>query len=125
MVSTRKKRQPNRRFLSQLSESDTDFITGPSNHETRTGSRGNAADGNISLNNASSPNQVSDPQVDMHTLEKDTISKVLSEVDIMMTAVETRVQDAVLTAKENLLIPRVEAAMMSIIASSGRWLGKP
>ena len=79
----------------------------------------------LSLNNASSPNQVRDPQVDMHTLEKDTISKIPSGVESMMTAVETRVQDAVLTAKENLVILRVEAAMMSITASSGRGLGEP
>ena len=43
-----------------------------------------------------------------------------TEVDSVMTRVETRVQDAVLTALENLVIPRVELAMKSVNASSGR-----
>ena len=37
-----------------------------------------------------------------------------------MTTVETRVQDGVLTAMENLVIPRVELAMKSTNASFGR-----
>ena len=37
-----------------------------------------------------------------------------------MTMVETTVQDAVLTAIEKLVIPRVELAMKSANASSGR-----
>ena len=37
-----------------------------------------------------------------------------------MTAVESRVQDAVLTSIENLVIPLVELAMKSVNALSGR-----
>ena len=37
-----------------------------------------------------------------------------------MTAVETKIQDAVLTAIENLAIPIIQLAMQSINASSGR-----
>ena len=37
-----------------------------------------------------------------------------------MTTIETRVQDAVLTAIENVVIPRVELAMKSANVSSGR-----
>ena len=57
----------------------------------------------------------------MNTLEENIVSKVRSELDNMMTAVETRVQDAVLTAIENLVIPGVELAMKSTnAASAGR-----
>ena len=56
----------------------------------------------------------------MHTLEENIVSKVRIEVDGVMTTLETRFQDAVLTAIENLVIPRVEMAMKSINASSGR-----
>ena len=56
----------------------------------------------------------------MHTLEENIVSKVRSEVDCVMTAVETRVQDAVLTALENLVIPGVELVMRSGNVSSGR-----
>ena len=38
----------------------------------------------------------------------------------MLTSVETRVRDAVLTAIENLVIPIVELAMKSTNAPSGR-----
>ena len=52
----------------------------------------------------------------MHTL----VSKVPSEVDNVITSVVTKTQDAVMTAIENLVIPRVELAMKSANASSGR-----
>ena len=43
-----------------------------------------------------------------------------SELDNVMASVETRIQDAVLTAIENLKIPRVELAMKSANARSER-----
>ena len=54
----------------------------------------------------------------MHTLEQNIVSKVRTEVDKVMTAVKTRVQDAVLTAIESLVFLRVELAMKSANASS-------
>ena len=56
----------------------------------------------------------------MHTVEENIFSKVRSEVVSVMTTVETRLQDAVLTAIENLVIPGVELAMKSANAFSGR-----
>ena len=56
----------------------------------------------------------------MHTLEENFVSKVRSEVDNEMTAVETRVQDAVLTAIENLVIRTAELVMKSANVSSGQ-----
>ena len=55
---------------------------------------------------------------DMHTLEDNIVSKVRSEVKSVMSTVETRVQDAVMTSIESLVIPRVELAMKSANASS-------
>ena len=52
-------------------------------------------------------------------LRKNIVSKVRSEVDCVMTTVENRVQDAVLTAIENIVIARVELAMKSANACSG------
>ena len=40
-----------------------------------------------------------------------------------MTTVETKVQDAVLTAIENLVVPRVKLVMQSVNASTGRGVG--
>ena len=59
-------------------------------------------------------------QVDVHTIEENSVSKVRSEVANVLTSVETRVQDAVLTAIEILVIPRVELAMKSANAPSER-----
>ena len=52
-----------------------------SNQEAQTGGRSNATDESILLDNASSLTQVSGPQMDMHTLEKNIANKVRSEVD--------------------------------------------
>ena len=56
----------------------------------------------------------------MHTSEENFVGKIRSEVNNVMTTVETRVQDAVLIAIKNLLIPRMELAMKTANASSGR-----
>ena len=122
MVPTRNKKQQSKKLLSQLNESDPDFMIGQSNHEFQTESRANAADGNISSNDTNNPTQVSFSQVDTHTIEKTIVNKVGSEVNSVMTTVETRVQDAVLTAVEDLVILRVEQAMKSVTASTGRRL---
>ena len=98
-------------------------MIGQSNHEALTDSRANAVDRNPCLNNTKDPNQVNKSQVDMHTLEENIVSKVGSEMDRVMTTVETRVQDAVMTAIENLVIPRVELEIKSVNASSGHGLG--
>ena len=72
------------------------------------------------LDNISNPTQVNYPQVVVHTLEENFVSKVRSEVDSVLTSVETRIQDAVLIAIEKLVIARVELAMKSANAPSGR-----
>ena len=74
----------------------------------------------ISSDNISNPTQVSYPQVGVHTAEEYIVSKVRSEADNVMTSVKTRVQDAVFTAIENLVVSRVELAMKSANSPSGR-----
>ena len=66
------------------------------------------------------PIQLNSPQVDMPTLKENIVSKVRSDVNSVMTTFEIRVQDALLTAIENLVSLRVELAMKSVNASSGR-----
>ena len=113
-------RQQNKKLLSQLSEPDTDFLIGQSNNENRIEDRSVTADGNIAFNDTNKLTHVSGSQVDMHTLEKNVANKVRNGVDSVMIKFETRVQDAMLTSIENLVIPNVELAMKSVIASSGR-----
>ena len=73
-----------------------------------------------SSNNITGQIQVNSPQVDMHTLEENIFCKVRIELDFVMTTVQTRVQDAILTAIKILVIPRVELSMKSANASQGR-----
>ena len=80
----------------------------------------NLTDRGTRLDNANNPTQVSYPQVDMHTLEQNIVSNVRSEVDCAMTRVKNKVKDAALTAMEILVVPRVELAMKSTNATSGR-----
>ena len=80
-------------------------------------------DTNIPSINTRDPNQINDSPVDMHTLEENTVSKVRSEVDSVMTTVETTVQDEVMSAIESLVFPRVELALKSVIAPSGHRPG--
>ena len=120
MVSTRKKKQQNKKLFSQLSERDTDFMIGQSNQGEQIKNRDSMLRRGTSPDNASKPAQINYPQIDVHTLEENIVSKVRSEVDNVMTPVGTRVQDAVLTAIENLVIPRVELAMNSANARSER-----
>ena len=120
MVSARKKKQQNNKLFSQLSEGDTDFVIGQSNHDVQNENVDDVAHRGTSPDNANHLTQVNYPRVDMNTVEENFVSKVRSEVDNVMTIVETRVKNAALTAMENLVIPRVELAMKSTNASSGR-----
>ena len=74
----------------------------------------------IISDNSSNPAEINYPQVDVRTLEEKIASKVRSDVDNVITSVGTSVQDAVLTAIEKLVIPRVELAVKSADALSER-----
>ena len=114
----RRKNSKTRCFsVSKLSESDADFMIGQSNQEIQASNRTNAVDEGTSSNYTTDPVQFNSPQLDMPTLEENIVSEVRSEVDNVMTTVDTGVQDAVLTAIE-MLIPSVEMAMKSANASS-------
>ena len=120
MDCTRKKKQQNKRLFSQLSGKETDLVFGQSNQDERTESRSSMTYRGTSSDSTSNPTQIIYPQVDVHTLEENIVSKVRSEVDNVMTTIKTRVQDPVLPAIANLVIPIVELAMKSANASSGR-----
>ena len=94
-----------------MSEKDTDFMIGQNNQDEQIESRDNIICRGTSSANVSNATQVNYPQVDLHTLDEDIVSKIRSEVDNVMTSVETGVQDAVLTVIENLVTPRGKLAI--------------
>ena len=75
MVSTRKKKEQNRRFCSQMSKSDTDLMNGQSNHDVQTESRERMTYTSTSSDNTNNPTQGNYPLVDMHTLGKKLLVK--------------------------------------------------
>ena len=95
-------------------------MIGQSNQDEQIESTDNMICRGTSSDNVSNLTQVNYPQVDVHTLGENILDKVWSEVDNVLTSVEIRVQDAVLTAIENSVIPRVELTMKSTNAPSGR-----
>ena len=76
MVSTRKKKQQNKKLFSQLSEKDTDFMIGQSNQDEQIESRRYMLCRGTFPDNASNSAQINYPQVDMHTLEENIVCEV-------------------------------------------------
>ena len=78
----------------------------------------------VTWNDANYSVLVDNLQLDVHTLEKRITRWARSEVGSVMATVETRVHEAMLTALESLVSPRVELAMTSVNTSSGRDIGR-
>ena len=87
-------------------------------HEAQIESRVNAIEEEIDSNIVKNAAQTDSSQADLHTLEKNKVTKVRNQEYNVMTIVWNRVQDAMLTAMESLVIPRVEMAIKSADASS-------
>ena len=95
IVSTRKKKQQNMRLFSRpLSQRDTDFfMIAQNNPDEQTESRDNMICRGTSSGKVSDPTQVIHSRVNVQTLEENVVSKRHSEVDDVLTSVETGVQD--------------------------------
>ena len=92
MVYTRKKRQQNKSLLGQCSEPGTYFMIEQKNCRAQIGNKTNEVDESITLKSAVNSIQVNYSQMDMHTIGENVVNKERSEVDIVMTTVETRVE---------------------------------
>ena len=112
-----RKKQQNKRFLSQLDETvDNSIIANLIAGVEHT----NIFDRGHEIFNCYNPNHStteSGSQVDMQTLEKNISHKLRSEVE-NVAAVETSVYEAILSAMDNLVISRMELAMRSVGISS-------
>ena len=122
MVSTRKKSQPNRRLLSRLDDSDQDMIFDAAS----------ARQENIVVNestydqdftagtSSSSSTAINESMVNVKSSERCFNERFDREMNIIVNTVEDRIQNAFLTAIENIVTPKIELAIRSINASSGR-----
>ena len=122
MVSTRKKRQSNSRLLSQLDGFEQDIIIGNASSERQEnivvneGSDDRDPAGGTSSNNL----QINANTVNVETLERCFNERIDMELNNFVQTVEDRIQEAILTAIDSIVAPKIELAFRSINASSGR-----
>ena len=122
MVSTRKKRQSNKRLLSQLDDFDQDMIIGNAVSERQENAVVNMGtnDRDFTVSNSSNNTAVNENAMNVKTLERRFNERIDREMSNIVDTVEDRIQNAILTAIENIVAPKIELAIRSINASSGR-----
>ena len=122
MVSTRKKRQSNKRLLSQLDDFDQDMIIGNAISERQENAVVNEGtnDRDFTVGTSNNDSVINESTVNVKTLERCFNEKIDREMSNINDTVEDRIQNAILTAIENIVAPKIELAIRSINASSGR-----
>ena len=122
MVSTRKKRQSNKRLLSQLDDFDKDMIIGNTASERQenivVNEGTNDQDFTVGTSNVSTA--MNKNAMTVKTLERCFNERIDREMNNIVDTVEDRIQNAILAAIDNIVAPKIELAIRSINASSGR-----
>ena len=124
MVSTRKKRQSNKRLLSQLDDFDRDMIIGNAASERQENVVVNEGtnDRDFTVSNSSINTVVNESAINVKTLERCFNERIDREMSNIADTVEDRIQNAISNAVENVVAPKIELAIRSINASSGRYV---
>ena len=122
MVSTRNKRQSNKRLLSQLDDFDRDMILGNAVSERQENAVVNegANDRDFTVGTSSNDSIVNGNAMSVKTLERCFNGMIDSEMSNNVDTVKDRMQNAILTAIDNIVTPKIELAIRSINASSAR-----
>ena len=122
MVSTRKKRQSNKRLLSQLDDFHQDMIIGNAVSERQENAVVNEGtnDRDFTVGTSNNDSVVNGNAMSVKTLERCFNKRIDREMSNIVDMVEDRIQNAILTAIENIVAPKIELAIRSINAFSGR-----
>ena len=122
MVSTRKKRQSNKRLLSQLDDFDQDVIIGNTASERRENVVVNEGvdDQNFTGGTSNVSSIINENTLNVKTLERCFNERIDREMSNIVDTVKDRIQNAILVAIDNIVAPKIELAIRSINASSGR-----
>ena len=107
MVSTRNKRQSNKSLLSQLDDFDQDMIFGNAASDRQE---------SVMVNEGT----VNENALNVKTLERCFNERIDREMNNIVDTVEDRIQNAILTALDNIVAPKIELSIRSTNASSGR-----
>ena len=121
MVSTRKKRQSNRRLLSQLDDLDEDMIIGnaASGRQENFVVNEGTNDRDFTVGTSSDNSTIIESAMNVKTLERCFNERIDREMSDIVDTVEDKIQNTFLAAIDN-IAPKVELAIRSINASSGR-----
>ena len=122
MACTRKKRQSNKRLLSQLGDFDQDVIIGNALSERQENvvvSEG-TDDQNFTVGTSNVSSIVNENKLNVKTLERCFNGRIDREKNNIVDTVEDRIQNAILTAIDNIVVPKIELAVRSINASFGK-----
>ena len=119
MVSTRKKRQSNRTLLSQLDDFDQDMIIGNAARENIVVNEG-SNDRDFTVGTSNNNSVINESAMSVKTLERCFNERIDREMTNIVDTVEDRIQNAILTAIDDIVAPKIELAIRSINASSGR-----
>ena len=122
MVSTHKNRQSNKRLLSQLDDFDQDMIIGSAVSERQENAVVNEGtnDRDFTVSTSNNDSVTNESTVNVKTLERCFNERIDREMSNIIDTVEDRIQNATLTAIENIVPPKIELAIRSINAASGR-----
>ena len=110
MVSTRKKRQSNRRLLSQLVDFDQDVVIGNAASGTQEKILVNedTNDRDFTVGTSSNNTMLNETTMIVKTLESCFNEKIDKEMSNIVDTVEDRIQNAILTAIDNIVEPKIE-----------------
>ena len=122
MVSTRKRRQSNKRLLSQLDDFDQDMIIGnaASERQEKTVVNEGTIDRDFTVGTSNDSSIVNGSAMSVKTLERCFNERIDREMSNIVDTFEDRIQNAILTAIDNIVTPKIELAIRSKNASSGR-----
>ena len=122
MVSTRKKRQSNKRLLGQLDDFDQDIVVRydasekPENILVNEGTNDRDFTAGTTIDNSA----VNGNAMYVKTLESCFNERIDREMSNFVDTVEDWIQNAILAAIDNIVTSKIELAIRSINASSGR-----
>ena len=109
MVSTRNKRQSNRKLLSRLDDFDQDMVIGNAASERQenivVGEGTNDRDFTVGTSNNSTA--INESTVNVKTLERCFNERTDKEMNNFVDTVEDRIQNAILTAIDNIIAPKI------------------
>ena len=115
MVSTRKKKQSNRRLFSQLDDFDQDVKIGDvaNNGQQNVIIRDGTVDREFTAINSGSNSMANANTVNVQTLERSFNERIDNEMGNIVDTVEDRIQNTVLAAIDSNITPRIELAVIS------------